>query len=933
VDLDILLPNPTASFIPLSNLSSQQVTDTLFNQIAQYRLIRVLGIGGMGTVYLAEQENPRRLVAIKLIHATTNPERLARFAREAQALGRLRHYGIAQIFEAGNAEIAGQKQPFLVMEYIEGASLLDYARRKKLSVKERFQLLADVCDAVEHAHKRGVIHRDLKPGNILVTEEGDIKIVDFGVARVLEESSPLTTSLTADGLLVGTVNYMSPEQTRSDDSEVGTRSDIYTLGLIGFELLSGRLPYTLVSQDIIDSITIIREQPPLGLGGLVPECRGDGELIIRKALQKEPDQRYSSAEAMAEDIWRYLSSQPIKARSPSLSYQFKIFTRRNRALTMALFGLIFTVLAGSIATTLFAFGERRAHQKAEAEAQANRATLKFIQSIFSTANPAFAQGRTVTVREALEYALPQATQEFTDQPSIKAEVFDIVGTVYYSLGDTRSALRVYQKAYDDLHAILPANDVDLLNIMGGLGAIKVSLGRLSEAETLLHPAYEGLKATLGTQHPKTLRNQYRLAALLFEQERDDQARSLLEDLIPKLERTTANDELNIRARSVLADLNKRGNGAKQTLAEFEQIYLLAKQKLGGTHPKTLFAMNNLAVAEADAGKQDQARKRLADEMDTLQHILGPTHWQTLLAQADLADFELSVGHIDKANALLTSAIAETGTLEEQHPVKLRLKTLYAYILFFKSDYTKAADLMDSVVENLINTRGEMDGKTLETMVDYAVILNQAKRTEEASKWYQRALNLTRQRFGQDHVHTLHAEREYAAWLGDVNRVDESNEQFAKLLPRLRKTLGDTHLETVMALYQYSYTLQQRKEYDKALILTNELIQKVDKVPDGAQPVALIAPMRHGVSLLGVGRYEEAEQAMLESWRRLKEVPSMGEDVKIRVVNNLVNLYQTTHQAKKAAEWQKTLAGLEVELEAKNPLPTSQAMANNQTKKK
>lgn len=614
---------------------SQQIADHLFSQIGHYRLIRVLGVGGMGTVCLAEQANPQRLVAIKLIQTYPPPERLARFALEAQALGRLRHHGIAQIFEAGNADIGGQTQPFLVMEYIEGSNVLDYANRHQLKVSERFRLLADVCDAIQHAHRRGVIHRDLKPSNILVNEDGDIKIVDFGVARVLDDKASATAQLTADGFLVGTINYMSPEQTRSDDSEIDARSDIYTLGLLGFELLSGRLPYTLVSQDIVDSIAIIREQPPLWLGGLVPECRGDGEIILRKALQKDPTLRYATAGAMAQDIWHYLNHEPIKARAPTWAYQLRTFTQRNRPLTLALISLLFAVLVGSGTIAMFALSEHRALAKAKAEVEANISTLKFMQSIFSTVNPAFAQGRTVTVREVLGRAIPEATKQFADQPSTKAAIINMVGETYYALGDTQDALNIYQQAYDDLRDILPATDVDLLSVTGSLGAVKTSLGRLAEAESLLRTAYEGLRTTVGEHHPQTLRTQYRLAALLFEQEQDNSARTLLEDLVPKLEQSIDNDNLNIQAQSLLAELTKRREGAKASLAEFEKIYAFTLSKLGENHPRTLYAMNNLAEAEADSGKEEQARQRLSEGLANLERVLGPTHWQTLMVQVSL----------------------------------------------------------------------------------------------------------------------------------------------------------------------------------------------------------------------------------------------------------------------------------------------------------
>jgi serine/threonine protein kinase len=309
---------------------------------ASYRILRRLGAGGMGTVYLAEQQRPKRHVALKIMNPTPgSSEMLRRFRIEAEVLGRLKHPGIAHIYEAGTGPIATGEQPFFAMEYIAGESLIQYANTHRLSVRDRLDLVASICDAVDHAHRRGIIHRDLKPANILVDENGQPKVLDFGVAH-LSVSDEFVTHLTTAGRIVGTLAYMSPEQVRGDPA-IDPRSDVYALGVILYVLLSGELPYTgdldqwhLLAQAIL-------EREPARLGVLSRTCKGDVEVIVAKALEKDCEQRYDSAAELAADLRRHLNDHPINAQKPSASYRIRKFTKRNR------------VVVGSVAAVIVMF--------------------------------------------------------------------------------------------------------------------------------------------------------------------------------------------------------------------------------------------------------------------------------------------------------------------------------------------------------------------------------------------------------------------------------------------------------------------------------------------------------------------------------------------------------------------------------------------------
>jgi non-specific serine/threonine protein kinase/serine/threonine-protein kinase len=298
--------------------------------IGRYRILRLIGEGGMGVVYEAEQEQPRRTVALKVIKpGLTSPELLRRFEQESEALGRLQHPGIGQIHEAGTADTGFGPQPYFAMEFIRGESLLEYAKARELNPRQRLELMAKVCEAVHHAHQRGIIHRDLKPGNILVDESGQPKVLDFGVARVTDSDTQATRQ-TDVGRLVGTLAYMSPEQVLADPLELDTRSDVYALGVILYELLAGRLPYT-VGRSLPEAVQTIRQEDPARLSSISRHYRGDIETIVAKALEKDKVRRYASAAGLAGDIQRYLADEPIVARPPSATYQLQKFARRHKA--------------------------------------------------------------------------------------------------------------------------------------------------------------------------------------------------------------------------------------------------------------------------------------------------------------------------------------------------------------------------------------------------------------------------------------------------------------------------------------------------------------------------------------------------------------------------------------------------------------------------
>ncbi len=343
--------------------------------VGAFRVLRHIASGGMGAVYEAEQDNPRRRVAVKVLGTAFGGEEVRRrFEREAAILGSLQHPGIAQIYEAGTYRSEGGLElPFIAMELVpSGRTVIDHVRVQGLAVRERTELFSRVCDAVEYAHKRGIVHRDLKPANVLVDEAGQPKVLDFGVAHIAGSGVDLATLLTEPGVLLGTLAYMSPEQARGDVDAVDARADVHALGVLLFELLTGRLPYDVRGCPIPEAVRLLNEDEPTTLSAIDPSLHGDLDTIVHKALEKEPERRYASAAELAADLGRYLRDEPIHARRPTRLYRLRKFTRRHRALVVATSLIAVSLVAGTVASVLAAADAReqtRVADEALAEAQ------------------------------------------------------------------------------------------------------------------------------------------------------------------------------------------------------------------------------------------------------------------------------------------------------------------------------------------------------------------------------------------------------------------------------------------------------------------------------------------------------------------------------------------------------------------------------------
>jgi len=477
-------------------LDAEPASEPVPERIGRYSILRVMGSGGMGIVYEARQDSPRRTVALKVIRpGLLAPGLLKRFTQEAAALARLQHPGIAQVFDAGVIEEGGSRRPFISMELVEGLPLTQAARQ--LPVRDRLHLFVKVCEAVEHAHRRAVIHRDLKPGNILVTSEGSPKVLDFGVARLTDSEAHLTTMSTSVGQIIGTLAYMSPEQAAGDPTAIDERSDVYALGVILYELLTGKLPIDTGTAPVHEAIRAIAADEPRPISTIDRRLRGDLDTIARRALEKDKAHRYQHAADLGADVRRFLADEPIAARPPSAIYQLTKFARRNRVLVGGVAAVMVTLVAGIVATSWQAVqASRQAARATEQELRAKE-TLAFLKRMIRSATPEETRGKDTTVREMLDGAARDLMNDPSVHPAVAADTHRMFAEVYSKLGDYRATEEHARRALKIQESRVGPDHADALVIIPALASALAGSDRAGEALVMARRAWETAERNLG----------------------------------------------------------------------------------------------------------------------------------------------------------------------------------------------------------------------------------------------------------------------------------------------------------------------------------------------------------------------------------------------------------------------------------------------------
>ena len=790
-----------------------------------YRLIRIIGEGGMGLVYLAEQRSTGQQVAIKVLRpGLVGGRAVERFRREVRTLGRLRHENIAQIFEAGAIPLAqgGPEQPFFAMELVEGPSITAYAAERDLSERQMLRLMITAARAVHHAHTRGVIHRDLKPANIAVTDGGRIKVLDFGIARLVEEGEHDGSTLTEVGQLVGTLAYMSPEQAGGKAEAIDTRTDIYALGLILLEMLTRRPASDFAGRSVVDSLRAVAERELRPSDGPLRELASDLRTIICKACARDVERRYASAEAFAADLERYLRREPISARPPSVIYTGQLFIRRHKTAAVAAVVFLVTLGAGVAATAYQAVvATREADRARQAERSAN-AVLDFLIEMLASADPENALGEDVTVRDMLARAEDDLTtdEELAQQPSSLFRLHQAIGQTYLSLGLFTDALEEYDAALT-LAAELDGEQAALQRLMvkRDRAIALIEIGRVDEGLAATQAAFDELVRDFGDDAQEVAKGRMELARATYEAGDVERAVPLMAEALEAIDEAfPAGDRQVIVARNNYGPMLKDAGRVEEAIAILREAAALSKDEYGADHPQTLVTQNNLAATLMVGGVTDEARELLERVYEGRKRVLGDRHPGAASTAMNLAGIYVQEARLDRAEELTREALTcfedrfgeahaktsvavnvlayiaeERGDLEtaeqeyrraldilERLPGTTRADVLapmnnLAMLVQKRGDFDDALAMFDELIERAVASTGGRDNVVVAKFIsNRAQCLIDAGEREQAATQLEEAIGVLTAAVGEDHTWTREASERLAAATGageDANLRD------------------------------------------------------------------------------------------------------------------------------------------------------------------
>jgi serine/threonine protein kinase len=693
-------------------------------RIADYRLLKRIGIGGMGEVYEAEQDRPRRSVALKLIHPLQmTPSMLRRFEFEVETLGRLEHPGIARVYDAGTAQTPFGPQPYFAMELVRGQRLDHWVHSNKPDLHRRLRMVIDICEAVQHAHQHGVIHRDLKPSNILVTEKGEPKILDFGVATAVHGSAiaPAETLHTATGQLLGTLQYMSPEQVAGDVRSLDTRSDVYALGVVAYQLLSDRLPYDVSDKTLPEAMRVIQDEQPSRLGTVNRDLRGDLETIVFKALAKEKQQRYASCAELGADVKRYLNYEPITARPPSLRYQLGKFARKHKVLVAAGLAVVLALMIGVTVSTIALIDARRSRQLAlnrQQDAEQSREVAEqinsFLLNLLTSVDPAEAKGNDVTVREVLDRADGYIAAHFADQPFIEAELRRRIGRTYRSLGHYVPARGQLERAVYILRQEAGNDNPRTLQAINDLGWVMDAQGETTRAESFYRDIIARGTSSLGENDRQRLSWINNLAANLDDQGRWSEAQALHRDALQRRQSAFGDDDADTLQSMHNLGWSLMKSGDVQTA--LPMLQRAAEQRtriLGPDDPSTLVSMSGYGSALCALDRAKEAEPLLRDTLARCRHVLGERHPGTLASVNQLATALLRLERAPEAERLCAETLepARAALGEDAIPV-LQLTHMRARILIRIGRAAEAVQVLDQLLPRMRQVFGDEHRDTL-----------------------------------------------------------------------------------------------------------------------------------------------------------------------------------------------------------------------------
>jgi len=823
--------------------------------VDRYKLLRQIGEGGCGIVFMAEQERPvRRRVALKIIKPGMDTKSvIARFEAERQALALMDHPNIAKIFDAGTTESG---RPYFVMELVDGIKITEYADQNSLTIRDRLGLFAQVCQAIQHAHQKGIIHRDIKPSNILVTTTSQGAalpvVIDFGIAKATTNQQLTDKTLfTAVEMLIGTPAYMSPEQAALTSVDVDTRTDIYSLGVLLYELLSGSTPFDskeLLKAGLDEIRRVIRQQEPpspstrltrLSYADLtnISQCRhsdpstlvrivrGDLDWIAMKALEKDRTRRYATANGLALDIQRFLANEPVSARPPSKLYKLRKAALRNKLLFGAV-GVIGLLLVASLIVVSAALSrEKQSRREAVAASAKSQQVTTFLEDMLNGAGPRAAQGQDTTMlRGILDQTAARIGTQLTNQPAIEAELRGLIGRLYDQIGNSRKAEEMERAALAIRQRKFGPESLETAASLNDLGLVLMTQHKLAEAERAHGQALAIRHRLLGAENPDTATSLNDLAAVYRDQGKPTQAEAMAQEALRIRRKVWGREHMDVadslRNLSIILGGQGRWREAKETAQE---VLRIRRKLLEPEHPFIASALEDVAWAASGLRQFEEAQRLDAEALVMRQHLFGDAHPDVARNLNALGQLLGNRNELQAADAVLKATLSiQRKLVGEDDQATLETLDALGKVLVHEGKTEEAESVLREALVVWHKRGGDEKPDRLYTLRDLGETLEGEGKWAEAEGIWRESLVLWRKRGGSEEKQSMYTLRKLGLALEAQHNWVEAESVWREALSLSRKK-GDEDPEAVADLERLVRVLSNERKFTEAQDLLDKVL--------------------------------------------------------------------------------------------------------------